>query len=1079
MKKTTTFMMLGLLLSTNIVPLIATAQTIEENATQPSDVENVTTVESSTVFPNQVDSSEMIEKEESNETHSEATATVASSDEIEVINKEEVNKEEVNKKEDRATPPEQELKEERSLPTEEEQESIDSWMPDKNLQKAISEVIKVPVESMTKKDMLKVKTLYLSSKNIYSLKGLEYATNLGGDVGFNYNHISDISPLFNLKITYLRLAGNNISDVQQFLNMPYLTSLIIPENHVKDLSPIQGSNYTTIAALDQTIYLDEKTVFPDEEVGTTAGIVRPNGDQITSFTGMTTYDAQSDYLSWQLTGGKPKTVNAKWDDSVWVRAHYNAKGTGYAGFSGKYIQPLQYKDDQTAINVHDSIVYIGDSWDPKENFDSAFDREGNQVDYSEILVDDSNVNLSKPGIYKVTYTYKGKSVTAVLTVKDKSKVSVHYMNEQGAEIHKSQTLLGKPKETYDTSQAPYFIQQIDDYYVDTQNLPTNRSGEFTDVAQTVIYKYKKDVSLLSVHNTTLTVGDTWKEEDNFDKAVDIWGNPVSFNQLTHSGTVDTTTAGVYKVVYEQSVPEIIESKVEGKHFATAMITVLPKDETHVKVHDSQLTVGDSWKAEDNFDYAKDFYGNDIPLSAIQVTGNVDTMTPGEYQVTYSQYVLNIFMRGLTEGKYEATATITVKEKEVVPAAPVTVKYQDEKGNTLHEEKTISGLVGEAYDATTSEYQLSIEGYILTGVSDNVKGTLSEKNQEVIYTYIKDLSQVSVHDSEITVGDAWKAEDNFDRAIDESGEEVSFEQIIVTGQVDTNTAGSYKVHYQLPKTIESRQSATEAIATITVLPKDETHVKVHDSQLTVGDSWKAEDNFDYAKDFYGNDIPLSAIQVTGNVDTMTPGEYQVTYSQYVLNIFTRGLTEGKYEATATITVKEKEVVPAASVTVKYQDEKGNTLHEEKTISGLVGETYVAEELELEGYRFVRVIGNEKGMFTNQEQLVIYVYEKVRDDETTVDTGESKTPDETTGSQSDKGNVIIHYTDEEGNSLVKDKVITGTVGSSYETKPISFLPKTGESQVLSSIFTKIGIGILVIIMGIWGFFKRESIKEKNDR
>ncbi|OJG69401.1 hypothetical protein RV11_GL002669 [Enterococcus phoeniculicola] len=137
------------------------------------------------------------------------------------------------------------------------------------------------------------------------------------------------------------------------------------------------------------------------------------------------------------------------------------------------------------------------------------------------------------------------------------------------------------------------------------------------------------------------------------------------------------------------------------------------------------------------------------------------------------------------------------------------------------------------------------------------------------------------------------------------------------------------------------------------------------------------------------------------------------------------------------------------------------------------------MELEGYRFVRVIGNEKGMFTNQEQLVIYVYEKVRDDETTVDTGESKTPDETTGSQSDKGNVIIHYTDEEGNSLVKDKVITGTVGSSYETKPISFLPKTGESQVLSSIFTKIGIGILVIIMGIWGFFKRESIKEKNDR
>ncbi|TNU72229.1 bacterial Ig-like domain-containing protein, partial [Lactococcus cremoris] len=89
----------------------------------------------------------------------------------------------------------------------------------------------------------------------------------------------------------------------------------------------------------------------------------------------------------------------------------------YDGVSS--VAKITVKDKQTAVNVHDSSLYVGDTWKSEDNFDSALDKDGNKVDFSQLTVDDSKVDTSKAGVYDVTYTYDGVSSVAKITVKDK------------------------------------------------------------------------------------------------------------------------------------------------------------------------------------------------------------------------------------------------------------------------------------------------------------------------------------------------------------------------------------------------------------------------------------------------------------------------------------------------------------------------------------------------------------------------------------------------------------------------------------------------------------------------------------
>ncbi|EMY4661463.1 BspA family leucine-rich repeat surface protein [Listeria monocytogenes] len=74
------------------------------------------------------------------------------------------------------------------------------------------------------------------------------------------------------------------------------------------------------------------------------------------------------------------------------------------------------------VNVQDSVLMVGDTWKPEDNFLSALDNAENPVDFKDITVTGS-VDTTQPGLYTVTYSYGGITSTATITVLETMPVS--------------------------------------------------------------------------------------------------------------------------------------------------------------------------------------------------------------------------------------------------------------------------------------------------------------------------------------------------------------------------------------------------------------------------------------------------------------------------------------------------------------------------------------------------------------------------------------------------------------------------------------------------------------------------------
>ncbi|WP_339013346.1 MucBP domain-containing protein [Lactococcus garvieae] len=229
-------------------------------------------------------------------------------------------------------------------------------------------------------------------------------------------------------------------------------------------------------------------------------------------------------------------------------------------------------------------------------------------------------------------------------------------------------------------------------------------------------------------------------------------------------------------------------------------------------------------------------------------------------------------------------------------------------------------------------------------------------------------------------------------------------------------------------------------------KDQSTVIVHDSELTVGEAWQPEDNFDSATDYYGNTVPFSEINVEGQVDTAKAGTYKVTYTRFVPNLFSNSENQGTYSAVATVTVKEAQPVKGGDITAKYVDIEGNKISNEIVKTGNIGETYNTEQKSIDGYTFKEVRGKPTGQFTDQAQTITYVYTK------------NELPHVI-------GTVIVKYVDTDGNKISEDLVKSGTVGEVYSTekkdiKGYSFKEIQGkatgqfkdQSQTVTYVYTK---------------------------
>ena len=114
-------------------------------------------------------------------------------------------------------------------------------VPDPNLRAAVRETLNLPDRvPLTQASMRQLTALNARDRQIESLTGLEYATNLTV-LHLQANRIEDIRPLGNLmQLTKLDLSKNRIEDVGPLENLTQLAFLRLRENRIVDVSPLKN-----------------------------------------------------------------------------------------------------------------------------------------------------------------------------------------------------------------------------------------------------------------------------------------------------------------------------------------------------------------------------------------------------------------------------------------------------------------------------------------------------------------------------------------------------------------------------------------------------------------------------------------------------------------------------------------------------------------------------------------------------------------------------------------------------------------------------------------------------------------------
>jgi hypothetical protein len=641
-------------------------------------------------------------------------------------------------------------------------------------------------------------------------------------------------------------------------------------------------------------------------------------------------DPYSMIYSYKDTNGNSQTPSL---DNITVTKPVNVDTThhpvkigdyifSYAGLNGKIVSlTVHVTGDKIKLVPQDVELMVGENFLESSGLKSATDIHGTDVDVAtsisnKIIKEDNSVDTSKAGIYTVSYTYYGVNTTAKVTVKtnttdgiyeDKNKLS-RYQNDDFNATNLLSQVLYKGEEV-DKSQvtATYDISKIDT--VGTFDI----TYTYKELTKTVTVTVNEDKTLLSFSDGS--------ETNEINLYAEEYNEPLASKDILVKDK-DGTSFSMYSIIHDGILPEfkVTASCIEGNistgisyvnyfkgqlgtvvytltyrgHTISRTVHVLP-DQTSIKVKDTSLALdSDTWKVDDNFVSATTYDGKDTKYDTVE--GGVPTDDSGivnkigVYQVTYTK-------RGKGSAySVSKTATIRVdKDQSQINLRALTIYSGD---NWKAADQFVSGLTKNGESLTKEEVATDVSNtsgkpisYTITDSEGKEVNTIDNKKsgkytityqygnvtQSTILTVVTYTPTITTHDSSIFVGSVWTAVNNFDQAYTAAGKHLSFSDLTVDASaVDINTPGVYQVRYTYGETI--------SIAKITV---KERHlgINVHDSQIVIGSSWSASDNFDSASDSDGNEVTFDQLttsitnesgKAVDSIDTSKAGTYTVTY-----------------------------------------------------------------------------------------------------------------------------------------------------------------------------------------------------------
>ena len=434
------------------------------------------------------------------------------------------------------------------------------------------------------------------------------------------------------------------------------------------------------------------------------------------------------------------------------------------------------------------------------------------------------------------------------------------------------------------------------------------------------------------------------------KYVDTDGNVISDNVIQSGNVGDTYTTE------QKSIPGYTFKEVQG----SASGTFTDQAQTVTYVYTKDPVAGGDVTAK----YV-DTDGNAISDNMIQ-SGSIGDAYKTE-QKSIPGYTFKE-VQGSVSGTFTdqpQTVEYVYTKDPVKPVAggDVTVKYVDTDGNVISDNVIQSGNVGDAY---TTE-QKSIPGYTFKEVQGSATGTFTDQSQTVTYVYTK---------NPVVGGDVTA------RYVDTDGNVIS-EKVIKSGNIgDAYTTEQKSIPGYTFKEVQGSASGTFT-----------------DQSQTV--------TYVYTKDpVAGGSVTVKYVDTDGNVisdNVIKSGNIGDAYTTEQKSIPGYTFKEVQGSASGTFTDQSQTViyvytkdpvkpVSGGDVTVKYADTDGNVISDNVIKSGNIGDAYTTEQKSIPGYTFKEVQGSASGTFTDQSQIVTYVYTKIESTvaPTPTDTSKSENP-----------------------------------------------------------------------------------------
>ena len=649
------------------------------------------------------------------------------------------------------------------------------------------------------------------------------------------------------------------------------------------------------------------------------------------------------------------------------------------------------------------------------------------------------------GTTTVTYVYE-KAGQVVVNYQTEDGTPLVGVDPAGANVASGakDTVDGKPGSDYDTSDNGMKPARITTAEGKVYELvPTATKGEETGKVvagetKEVTYVYKEVTGDVVVHYVDTEGNKIAADKDDlkgaslsekYDTAVDNKPEKIT----AEDGTVYYITKAGLK---DDSKPET-GNVVEGK---TDVTYVYKEVKGNVVVHytdEAGNKIAEDAKDTTDGSISTPYDTSDNGMKPERITtpeGKVYELVPAS-------------TKGAETGKVtEGTTEVTYVYKEVT--GDVIVHYVDTEGNVIAEDKedTKGASLNAKYDTTDNKPEkIEKDGtvYYLTekALKDDSKpenGDVVEGKTEVTYVYEK-AGQVVVHYTDekgnTIQADAVDTKDgkpNSDYNTADNG--------MKPNRITTPEGKVYELIPQSTKGDETGKVKAGETTEVTYVYKEITgNVVVHyvDTEgNTLAEDTKDVENGSLSEKYDTTDNKPAKLEKAGQVYYLTAKELK-DGSKPENGAVVEGTTEITY-------VYEK----AGNVLVHYVDEAGNTLQADAvdTKDGQPGAKYDTSDKDMkptrittpEGKVYELVPASTKGNETGDVEAgktteVTYVYKEV------------------------KGNVVVHYTDEAGNTIAEDVKDTtdGSVSSAYDTsdnKPATITTKDGKVYVLVPTSTK---------------------------